>query len=52
MYMSNEFEQYMLIRDKISDINETLRDIEDDKLREENIKYCIEMLQQFQNTGI
>jgi hypothetical protein len=50
--MSEEFGQYMIIRDKISELIETLRDIEDDKLREENTTYCIEMLQQFQKTGI
>ncbi|OQP65520.1 hypothetical protein A3860_17805 [Niastella vici] len=50
--MPEEFDQYMIIRDKISDLIETLRDIEDDKLREENTKYCVEMLQQFQKTGI
>jgi hypothetical protein len=50
--MDEEFGQYMIIRDKISDLIETLRDIEDEKIKEQNTKYCIQMLEQFQNTGI
>jgi hypothetical protein len=45
----NEFEVYMQVREKISDLIEMLREIENEDMKMRNIDYCIAELIQLRD---
>lgn len=48
----NEFETYMGIREKVSDLVDAIEDIQDEKQQLENLEYAIKMLQDLRNEKI